>query len=534
MENFRVEQENRSQYGAAVEQRNEARTNQPRSLQSQTIRKVYVSRALSAFGTRIWAFSLGVFLNILYPDNLRVVAIYGFAVSVSSILCGPSLGRWIDQNGRWLAAKVCLLVENISVILVYVLIVLYYTLWTEMDVARWIVISSVILISILANLACVGSKIIIEKDWIVIITEGDESHLASTNATLTTIDLTALVLSPMLSGCLFHFANGEVVALVIGIWNIISIFIEYYLLKSIYNDHPKLAIKKDLKSILIETTTKTSDGCMCSLDKLWTYMKDIGIGWKLYMEHKVRNAGLGLAFLYMTVLGFDNITYGFCLSQCVTEGQLGILVGVSALIGILGSLSFPYLRKRFGLARTGLFGMGSLIVADLLCVISIWVNGSPFDPYVGHKVHAAENFNDNDLHLKPLTPSLAETINGTILLSDEISDCKIQSFLSVSILLSGILLAKFGLWISDLTITQTFQEEVEEEYRGILNGVQSSINSLMDTIKFALVISLPGENTFGILIIASFLSIVCGAASYTKHAVHSIKRKRDTEGYLEI
>lgn len=33
-------------------------------------------------------------------------------------------------------------------------------------------------------------------------------------------------------------------------------------------------------------------------------------GWKTYMRHKVARAGIGLAFLYMTVLGFDNITTG--------------------------------------------------------------------------------------------------------------------------------------------------------------------------------------------------------------------------------
>ena len=30
---------------------------------------------------------------------------------------------------------------------------------------------------------------------------------------------------------------------------------------------------------------------------------------------------------------FDNITYGFCLQQCITETVLGALVGVSAVIG---------------------------------------------------------------------------------------------------------------------------------------------------------------------------------------------------------
>ena len=38
-------------------------------------------------------------------------------------------------------------------------------------------------------------------------------------------------------------------------------------------------------------------------------------GWLAYMKHPVRNAGLGLAFLYMTVLGFDSITWSYCLLQ---------------------------------------------------------------------------------------------------------------------------------------------------------------------------------------------------------------------------
>ena len=33
-------------------------------------------------------------------------------------------------------------------------------------------------------------------------------------------------------------------------------------------------------------------------------------GWREYFGHSVRYAGIGLALLYMTVLGFDNITYG--------------------------------------------------------------------------------------------------------------------------------------------------------------------------------------------------------------------------------
>lgn len=33
-------------------------------------------------------------------------------------------------------------------------------------------------------------------------------------------------------------------------------------------------------------------------------------GWSTYMSYDVKFAGFGLAFLYLTVLGFDNITTG--------------------------------------------------------------------------------------------------------------------------------------------------------------------------------------------------------------------------------
>ena len=50
--------------------------------------------------------------------------------------------------------------------------------------------------------------------------------------------------------------------------------------------------------------------------------------------------------------------------------------------------------------------------------------------------------------------------------------------------------------------------------RGSLNGVQGSLNSAMDMVKFVLVIALPDPETFGWLILVSFASICCGAISF--------------------
>ena len=61
-----------------------------------------------------------------------------------------------------------------------------------------------------------------------------------------------------------------------------------------------------------------------SWSELWTSaltgMRNTFKPWKIYMAHPTRNAGFGLALLYLTVLNFDNITYGFCTYQ-VLERQ---------------------------------------------------------------------------------------------------------------------------------------------------------------------------------------------------------------------
>ena len=84
----------------------------------------------------------------------------------------------------------------------------------------------------------------VEKDWIVVVAGGDEDRLATMNAVFRTIDLTALVLSPSFAGLIFDFASPEVTAAVIGIWNLVSVAVEYTMLILIYKKFPELAKDK--------------------------------------------------------------------------------------------------------------------------------------------------------------------------------------------------------------------------------------------------------------------------------------------------
>ena len=100
------------------------------------------------------------------------------------------------------------------------------------------------------------------------------------------------------------------------------------------------------------------------------------------------------------------------------------------------------------------------------------------------------------------------SINGSITDAGSQDDAsparELADYTSVIVFLTGIILARFGLWITDLTVTQVIQERVEEEQRGAFNGVQDSLNMTLDVVKSLLVIALPNTHQFGILILLSF------------------------------
>ncbi len=59
--------------------------------------------------------------------------------------------------------------------------------------------------------------------------------------------------------------------------------------------------------------------------------------------------------------------------QGVPNYLIGICQGVGAVFGVLGTLLYPFLRKKFGTVRTGLFGISSQLAILMLCVAAVFV-----------------------------------------------------------------------------------------------------------------------------------------------------------------
>merc|ERR1712241_1049468 len=111
------------------------------------------------------------------------------------------------------------------------------------ETAKLVTVVVVIGFSSIARLASSGTVIILQKDWIVVISDNDTDYLAKMNSILRTIELTTYMLAPVISGQLFYFIGYIWTGVFIAGWNIVSVVCEYALLNGIYRQYPRLAHK---------------------------------------------------------------------------------------------------------------------------------------------------------------------------------------------------------------------------------------------------------------------------------------------------
>uniref|UniRef100_A0A3B4Z5F5 Solute carrier family 40 member n=1 Tax=Seriola lalandi dorsalis TaxID=1841481 RepID=A0A3B4Z5F5_SERLL len=369
------------------------------------------------------------------------------------------------------------------------------------------------------------------------------------NATMRRIDQVTNILAPLAVGQVMTLASNVVGCGFILGWNLVSLIVEFFFLSRVYRIVPALSIKPPaleedevyLQSMERRLPLKEiTDLPLCFRRFRWlvSTCKD---GWRAYYRQPVFLAGMGLAFLYTTVLGFDCITTGYAYTQGISGSLLSLLMGVSAITGLMGTVMFTRLRKTYGLVNTGIISSCLHLGCLLLCVCSVFAPGSPMDlsllmPYITSNSSSelggmASQRQKHTYPLRggsnqPLLPdrSSIHWTNNTVLFDNVPSGSAPESYISIILLFLGVITARI-LWSFDLTVTQLLQENICESERGVVNGVQSSMNYLMDLLHFIMVISAPQPQHFGILVIISVLFITTGHTMYFLYA-HKAKRKR--------
>ncbi|XP_052004926.1 solute carrier family 40 member 1-like [Xyrauchen texanus] len=520
---------------------------------------IYLGHALSTWGDRMWNFAVAVFLVELYGNSLLLSAVYGLVVAGSVLLLGAIIGDWVDKNPRLKVAQTSLVVQNSAVILCGALLMAVFQFKEQLSTLYngWLLTSCyimVITIANIANLASTAMSITIQRDWVVVVAGDDRSKLADMNATVRIIDQLTNILAPMLVGQIMAFGSHFIGCGFISGWNLFSMCLEYFLLWKVYQKTPALAIKaglketddQELKQLNIQKETGNSESpaegsqlmnetaevktvsekktscCYQMTEPIRTFKE----GWVAYYNQSIFFAGMSLAFLYMTVLGFDCITTGFAYNQGLNGSVLSLLMGASAISGICGTVAFTWIRKKCGLIRTGFIAGVTQFSCLMLCVASVFAPGSPFDLSVSPFKEVLKHLFGESALLREI-PTIVPTIAPEGLTNKTIFEegLQVESYLSVSLLFAGVIAARVGLWSFDLTVTQLIQENVIESERGIINGVQNSMNYLLDLLHFIMVILAPNPEAFGLLVIISVSFVAMGHMMYFRFAYKSLRSR---------
>ena len=135
-----------------------------------------------------------------------------------------------------------------------------------------------------------------------------------------------------------------------GAFNILTILVEWWSSKRVYAMVPKLSSKgADKASPGSSSGAALGGGGGC--------LGDTVASLQTYCHYSVGLAGLALAALYVNVLSYGSIMLAYVTWRGMSPPTIGLTRGISATIGLLGTLAYKKSASSMSLENTGLWSI---------------------------------------------------------------------------------------------------------------------------------------------------------------------------------
>lgn len=468
---------------------------------------LYVSHFLTRWGSRMWEFGVGLFMIAIWPDSLLLTSVYGLVEDLAVVSMGVTVGKWVDRTPRLKVLQISLGTRNGSVVAAALALAI---LLLGQDFGFETFAGLVILVNLfggLSALSALATNIAVERDWVLAVAEGQRiATLTELNSAMRGIDLTCKLMAPVLVGMIMSFVSVLAAAILLCVWNIVSIGFEYYLLRCLYIESPELQQKRIVVDNSYEHVPNTAEesidpatdrlvsSCVpednekanelvsnfhtthssrTSWEKVchWTsilHRRALELhfvqGFKVYAAQEMLLAAVALAMLYFTVLSFGSLMTAALSWRGTSSYILGLVRGFSALVGICATLAYPKFNGRLQTIRTGLWAIVMQWSLLSLCVASNWISNSTA---------------------------------------------------SSALLMGGVATSRFGLWMFDLAVLQLMQESTPEQERGIVGGVQNSMQSFLEMLSFVTGMLISNPKDFDKLVYLSYGAVTMSLTLYS-------------------
>lgn len=443
-------------------------------------RSLYLSYWFASFGDRAWEFASVISIVELFPTSLVGASVFGLIETSINLLGSPIVGGLIDRSQRLTTVKISVIGQNAVMALACVVFYIAFTRekcdqsinhcpsGEEVDQGLVLYLSYGILIicACLIKLSSTMNKISLHKDWTPCIANSimgsplhhqstDQTLLSQMNASMRRVDLTNSVIAPLAFGVLSSMTSSTVGVICLGLWSVVSLFIELLLCQRIWDHFPSLHVK--------EYSTSNNQSINRNESMASTFARSA----QTYWNSPVFGASLAYCLLYVSLLNFGGIMTAFLASDGMRLSEALVAGGraLGALIGISATFITPKLIQKFGLVSAGSISLTS----QLACVC---------------------------------------VTEAAFLFIDSMS-----RDMFIVLLFGSLSASRFGLWAFDLVETEQMQMGIALSEAGVVNGAQESLTNFAYLLSFGITIVFsdpadfvyPASISFGAVVLASII-----------------------------
>lgn len=449
---------------------------------------LYGAHALQAFGDRTWAFAVPMLFMNIFPDSLLPSALFSMILYLGNFLLMAPIGSWVDRTDRLTVMRMAVYGQGLAILANIAFLWLLLPLVPDsgdlvFDTKISLCFSAIMVTAILAELMGNAASISIERDWTVVLADGDSKLLTGFNATLRQIDLGCALLAPtafglLLTGCASVLSGGHGTTLgvnhdlvrvgsgAVAAWNVLAMLPEYIMAKRLYEVNAKLQTK--------QMKTKAKHGTdLNPCAHFMFHLRQQCSGWCAYLSHPVSPASIFYCLLYLTILDGGTLMTAYLKWLGVSEAVLGGTRGFGALFGLLGTAVFPSIYRCLGsLRKTGVVFLWLFFLCMCPAAYCFLIEGVP-----------------------PMT----------------------KAYLVLGVVAGS----RIFLWGFDLAHTQVMQESVAEYQRGDVNAGQTALYQVFWVVVGALGVLYNDPNQFHVLVLVSVACVGSAAVGWTLWAVFS-------------